>query len=77
MAEPAKKCLFCSDCIKTCTTGTIKEAKTGFRVLAGGKLGRHPRLGRYIGEISGLVPKLLLCPLPTKFIQAHNPELIS
>jgi dissimilatory sulfite reductase (desulfoviridin) alpha/beta subunit len=46
-----EKCLFCSDCIKTCTTGTIKEAKTGFRILAGGKLGRHPRLGRDFGEI--------------------------
>ncbi|MDY0132948.1 MAG: sulfite reductase [Desulforegulaceae bacterium] len=45
------KCLYCSDCIKKCPTSTIAETKKGFRVLVGGKLGRHPRLGRDLGEI--------------------------
>jgi len=38
------KCLNCGQCIRACPTGTLKEGKVGFRVLAGGKLGRHPRL---------------------------------
>ena len=39
-------CLKCGKCIKACPTGTIACAKNGFRVLLGGKLGRHPRLAR-------------------------------
>ena len=39
-------CVFCGACIKTCPTGTMEQAKQGFRVLLGGRLGRHPRLGR-------------------------------
>jgi dissimilatory sulfite reductase (desulfoviridin) alpha/beta subunit len=39
------KCLFCKRCIQICPALKIKEAESGFRVLMGGKLGRHPRLG--------------------------------
>ena len=39
-------CEMCEDipCIKACPTGTIASAGSGFRVLLGGKLGRHPAL---------------------------------
>ena len=45
-------CLGCGQCIKACPTGTLTRAHEGYRVLLGGKLGRHPRLasalpGRY------------------------------
>jgi len=46
-----EKCLFCNECIKRCPTKTIIQEKKGFRILAGGKLGRHPRLGKDLGEI--------------------------
>lgn len=39
-------CLKCGKCIKACPTGTIISGKNGFRILLGGKLGRHPRLAR-------------------------------
>ncbi len=39
------RCLGCGQCIQVCPTGTIQEGETGYRVLLGGKLGRHPRLG--------------------------------
>ncbi len=39
------KCLYCGQCISRCPTGSIAKAKEGFRVLVGGKLGRHPQLG--------------------------------
>jgi len=42
-------CLKCGKCIKACPTGTIASAGSGFRVLLGGKLGRHPRLARELG----------------------------
>ncbi|MCG8685667.1 MAG: 4Fe-4S binding protein [Desulfobacterales bacterium] len=47
----AELCLSCGKCIKACPTGTINTAKTGYRVLLGGRLGRHPRLGM---EVPGL-----------------------
>lgn len=46
-----KKCLYCGACIKECPTKTIITKHKGFRILLGGKLGRHPRLGI---ELDGL-----------------------
>jgi dissimilatory sulfite reductase (desulfoviridin) alpha/beta subunit len=40
------KCLYCGDCMNVCPTGTLIEGAQGFRVLLGGKLGRHPQLAR-------------------------------
>lgn len=45
------RCLSCGQCIKVCPTGALVEGARGFRILVGGKLGRHPRLGR---ELSGI-----------------------
>ena len=38
------RCMSCGKCVGVCPTQTIRERKKGFRVLLGGKLGRHPRL---------------------------------
>jgi len=40
-----EKCLGCGQCVKNCPTKTIIKGKTGYRILIGGKLGRHPQLG--------------------------------
>lgn len=45
------KCLYCKKCIEACPTGTLIKASEGFRVLLGGKLGRHPRLAQ---ELPGI-----------------------
>jgi dissimilatory sulfite reductase (desulfoviridin) alpha/beta subunit len=45
-------CIKCGQCVKKCPTGTITEKKSGFRILLGGKLGRHPRLAE---ELPGIV----------------------
>jgi len=44
-------CLSCGACAKACPSGTIAEGQKGYRVLLGGKLGRHPRLAK---ELPGL-----------------------
>jgi anaerobic sulfite reductase subunit C len=44
-------CLKCGDCIKVCPSGTLVAGADGFRVLLGGKLGRHPQLGRELPKI--------------------------
>ncbi len=41
----SSRCLYCGACQKTCPTQAIFADKNGFRILLGGKLGRHPRLG--------------------------------
>lgn len=48
----ASKCLACGQCVRACPAGVLKEGKTGYRVLLGGKLGRHPALGR---EVAGIL----------------------
>ena len=37
------RCVHCGLCAKVCPTGTIKTEKKRYRVMIGGKLGRHPR----------------------------------
>lgn len=37
-------CLNCGICVSKCPSGALLAAETGFRLLAGGKLGRRPRL---------------------------------
>jgi len=46
-----QRCLACGQCARACPTGTIACGLSGFRILLGGKLGRHPQLGR---ELSGI-----------------------
>ncbi len=44
-------CLSCGKCMKLCPTTTLEQGTTGFRVLLGGRLGRHPRLGMEVPAI--------------------------
>jgi dissimilatory sulfite reductase (desulfoviridin) alpha/beta subunit len=44
-------CLTCGQCVRICPTGTLREGKKGYRILVGGKLGRHPRLGQELPRI--------------------------
>ncbi len=42
--DPAR-CVRCGSCCRVCLSGTLQVGLRGWRVLLGGKLGRHPRLG--------------------------------
>ena len=46
-----KTCMLCGKCVAVCPTGTIIEKQKGFKILLGGKLGRHPQLAR---ELPGI-----------------------
>lgn len=41
-----KRCMACGKCVFACPAGALCEKAKGYRVLLGGKLGRHPRLAR-------------------------------
>ena len=45
------RCVACGQCIAVCPTGTLAVNNQGYRILVGGKLGRHPRLAR---ELPGI-----------------------
>lgn len=47
----ADKCLGCGKCLKVCPTGTLEQSEKGYRLLVGGKLGRHPRLATEIPAV--------------------------
>ena len=51
VAIDRQRCMACGKCILACPTGTLDEKASGYRVLLGGKLGRHPRLAR---ELPGI-----------------------
>ena len=42
------KCVLCGQCVQACPTGTLEAQQVGYRIQLGGKLGRHPQLGREI-----------------------------
>jgi len=44
IVNPAR-CVRCGSCCRICLSGTLQVGLRGWRVLIGGKLGRHPRLG--------------------------------
>ena len=59
-----KLCLNCGQCIRACPPEAMQAARSGFQVLAGGKLGRHPRLASNLIELTntdGAAKSLQMC----------------
>lgn len=46
------KCILCGDCAKVCPTESIVIEKRGSKVMAGGKLGRHPKFADVLKELA-------------------------
>lgn len=67
-----ENCVQCGQCIKACPTGTLVMEIQGWRILVGGKLGRHPRLGE---ELPGLFTDeqvILFVQHGLDYYQAYN-----
>jgi len=43
-----ERCLGCGDCVRVCPTEALTSQQTGYQVLAGGRLGRHPCLAKEV-----------------------------
>ena len=66
------KCLVCGKCIRACPTGTLTETASGYRILAGGKLGRHPHLAEALPGIHPLQEALVLVDRCVDFYKVHS-----
>jgi anaerobic sulfite reductase subunit C len=65
------KCLSCGQCITACPTGTLQEKERGYRILVGGKLGRHPRLAAEMPGIYGVEETLRMIDRCLDHYQMH------
>jgi dissimilatory sulfite reductase (desulfoviridin) alpha/beta subunit len=68
------RCLSCGQCVGVCPTGTLQEDVRGYRVLAGGKLGRHPRLGEELPGIHDVEELMRIVERCLDHYQAHCRE---
>ncbi len=66
------RCLACGLCIKACPVGTLVEGAKGFRILLGGKLGRHPQLGRELPDIRSEEDLLAILDRTLDHYQKYN-----
>ncbi|MBI5249158.1 MAG: 4Fe-4S binding protein [Desulfomonile tiedjei] len=63
-----KKCLYCGQCVNICPTGALNVETQGYRIVVGGKLGRHPQLAE---ELQGIHSKDQLLEIMEKCLNHH------
>ncbi|HMK61093.1 MAG TPA: 4Fe-4S dicluster domain-containing protein [Dissulfurispiraceae bacterium] len=68
------KCLSCGNCCKVCPSGTLVQGRQGWRIMIGGKLGRHPRLGSELEGIFSSEEALVLFEKCIDIYTAHTVE---
>lgn len=66
------KCVACGQCIKACPSETIETSTCGYRILVGGKLGRHPQLARDLGKIYSPDEALKMVERCIEHYMTHN-----
>jgi len=67
-------CLLCGECIRACPAGHLCAGERGYRILIGGKLGRHPRLGIEIPGIFGADDVLAVAGACIEFYRGRSPN---
>ncbi len=68
----ASRCLGCGECAAVCPSGTLEVVTRGFRVMLGGKLGRHPRLATELEGVRSHDQVLELLKTVIRHYKEHN-----
>ena len=63
------RCLRCGACAGACPGGAIRVEQVGYRVLVGGKLGRHPRLA---AEVEGFASEERVLELLRRVVEFYK-----
>ncbi len=66
------KCIMCAKCISACPTETIQKKEEGFRIMLGGRLGRHPRLAMEIPGLHSHTQVISIVKKCLKFYKANS-----
>lgn len=66
------RCLKCGQCIRVCPAGTLVAGRSGYRVLLGGRLGRHPLLARELPGLHSGLEVLDILERCIAFYKAHS-----
>jgi dissimilatory sulfite reductase (desulfoviridin) alpha/beta subunit len=69
------RCLGCAKCARVCPEKALRTGETGYRVLLGGKLGRHPRLAHELGFFSLPDSLHVLSRVLNVYMNHHRPGL--
>lgn len=69
------RCLGCAKCARVCPEKALRVDGTGYRVLLGGKLGRHPRLAHELGFFSLAESLEILGRVLDVYMKGHRPGL--
>ncbi len=67
-------CMACGKCVKACPEGTLETVTDGYRVLLGGRLGRHPRLGMEVHGVFSHDEVLDMLRRCLEFYKANSKE---
>jgi len=63
------RCVACGQCMPVCPTGTLIQGPRGYRILIGGKLGRHPQLAR---ELPGIYDQETVLDIVTACLEIYK-----
>lgn len=63
------RCVHCGACVGVCPTGTLAIGQKGYRMMIGGKLGRHPRLAR---ELPGIYDASTVVAMLHDFVEFYK-----
>lgn len=67
------RCLGCLACVRVCPESALVMETSGYRVLLGGRLGRHPRLAHELGFFSEQETLKILSTTLALFTEHHRP----
>ncbi len=68
----SENCIGCGMCVKVCNEEAINIVERGYAILAGGKLGRHPKLAVEIADFVSLNEIVKICRKLIKYYKENS-----